>query len=360
MYSYTFVQWVFFFYFYCFFGWCFESAYVSLKKRRLVNRGFIRGPLLPLYGSGAIMMLVVSMPFQDSLILTYIAGCIGATVLEYVTGVTMEALFKVRYWDYSNQKFNFQGHICLGSTLAWGGLTILMTHVIHRPIEQLVFSIPGGILTGVTFVITCAFAADFAVSFKAALDLRDVLMKMEQAREELERMQRRLDVIAAVADEAFTNARKESKERLDDLQERLSEKQEKIQERLAERQEEIQNRFAERQEEIQNRLAEHYEDLQDKREENRIRRDVMVKQVEEGLARAKETLLNRELSGERREELLELGTKIRLNLENHEKKQFLKDMVKRSMLKGNPGMVSKKFREALEELKEAAEKRDKK
>ena len=93
MYHYTAIQWLFFFYFYCFFGWCFESTYVSLKSRKLVNRGFCRGPFLPLYGSGAIMMLVVSMPFQDNLVLVYIAGCIGATVLEYVTGVTMEALF---------------------------------------------------------------------------------------------------------------------------------------------------------------------------------------------------------------------------------------------------------------------------
>ena len=134
MYHYTAIQWLFFFYFYCFFGWCFESTYVSIKSRKLVNRGFMRGPFLPLYGSGAIMMLVVSMPFQDNLVLVYIAGCIGATVLEYVTGVTMEALFKVRYWDYSKNKFNFQGHICLGSSLAWGGLTILMTEFIHKPI----------------------------------------------------------------------------------------------------------------------------------------------------------------------------------------------------------------------------------
>ena len=69
------------------------------------------------------MMLVVSMPFQDNLILTYLAGCVGATVLELVTGLTMEALFKVRYWDYSNQKFNYKGVICLSSTLAWGFLT---------------------------------------------------------------------------------------------------------------------------------------------------------------------------------------------------------------------------------------------
>ena len=201
MYHYTAIQWLFFFYFYCFFGWCFESTYVSIKSRKLVNRGFMRGPFLPLYGSGAIMMLVVSMPFQDNLVLVYIAGCIGATVLEYVTGVTMEALFKVRYWDYSKNKFNFQGHICLGSSLAWGGLTILMTEFIHKPIEHLVLSIPDSILTPVTLLLTALIGADFALSFKAALDLRDVLEKMEKAKEDMLRIQKRLDVIIAVTSE---------------------------------------------------------------------------------------------------------------------------------------------------------------
>ena len=95
MFGYNGFQWLFFFYMYCFFGWCFESTFVSLKSKKLVNRGFMRGPFLPLYGSGAIMMLVVSMPFRDNVLLTYIAGVIGATALEYVTGVVMEALFKM-------------------------------------------------------------------------------------------------------------------------------------------------------------------------------------------------------------------------------------------------------------------------
>ena len=142
MYSYTIVQWLFFFYFYCFFGWCFESTYVSLKEKRLVNRGFMRAPFLPLYGSGGIMMLVVSAPFQGNTLLVYFAGCVGATALEYVTGVAMEALFKVRYWDYSKQKFNFQGHICLKSTLAWGFLTIFMTEWLHKTIEGVALRIP--------------------------------------------------------------------------------------------------------------------------------------------------------------------------------------------------------------------------
>ena len=82
MHVYTWYQWLTFFYLYCFFGWIFESAYVSLKQKRFVNRGFLRLPMLPLYGSGAVMMLWVSLPFQDSLILTYISGVIGAFFYE--------------------------------------------------------------------------------------------------------------------------------------------------------------------------------------------------------------------------------------------------------------------------------------
>lgn len=215
--SYSFMQWLFFFYFYCFFGWCFESAYVSLKEKHWVNRGFMRGPFLPLYGSGAIMMLVVSMPFQDNLVMVYIAGCIGATVLEYVTGVVMEAMFKVRYWDYSNQKFNFQGHICLSSSLAWGGLTILMTTVIHKPIIRLTEMIPEVLLFGIVLILTILLTMDMSLSVREALDFRDLLVRMEKIREEADKLQKRLDVVIAVADEDISNMKESVREELSEL-----------------------------------------------------------------------------------------------------------------------------------------------
>ncbi len=296
MYSYTVAQWLFFFYFYCFFGWCFESTYVSIRKRHPVNRGFMRGPFLPLYGSGAIMMLVVSMPFQSNLVLTYVAGCIGATALEYVTGVAMEALFKVRYWDYSNQKFNFQGQICLSSTLAWGGLTILMTRFVHKPVERLVLGIPTNILAAVTFVLTICLVVDFTLSFKAAIDLRDILLKMEAAKEELERVQRRLDVIIALSNEEREVRKQERSEKMDELAAGIEERLLSIKEKLA-----------------NGRSA--YPDS--------------VK-----------------------EEIMELRVKYRLNVENRGQLANLKDFYKRQMLKGNPTMVSKRFKDTLQELKE--------
>ena len=93
--QYTLQQWILYFYVYCFLGWIFESCYVSFRKKEWVNRGFLHGPFLPIYGSGAVMMLFVSEPFKNNLILTYFAGVVGATLLELVTGAAMEALLKV-------------------------------------------------------------------------------------------------------------------------------------------------------------------------------------------------------------------------------------------------------------------------
>ena len=136
----------------------------------------MRGPFLPIYGSGGIMMLVVSMPFQENIILTYLAGCVGATALELFTGMAMEALFKVRYWDYSDQKFNFKGHICLGSTIAWGFLTILMTELLHKGVETVMFAIPSMVVSILTVIVSVWFVMDMTLSVKTAMDLRDILI----------------------------------------------------------------------------------------------------------------------------------------------------------------------------------------
>lgn len=313
MYHYSVIQWMFFFYFYCFFGWCFESAYVSVKSRKLTNRGFMRGPFLPIYGSGAIMMLVVSMPFQDNIFLTYIAGCIGATVLEYITGVTMEALFKVRYWDYSNQKFNFQGHICLGSTLAWGFLTILMTEVIHVPVERLVLSIPQAVLTVVTLILTAVIFADFALSFKAAIDLRNVLIKMEQLKEEMVRIQKRLDVMIAVTNEELENRREE-------WNEELAARKDAFTEGMTVRIEDLKS------------------GIEDKLESIKTMAQTKPSEYLESI----------------REEVVELKAKYVVNVEERKRMSSLRDFFQRDMLRSNPGMTSERFKEALEELKQKA------
>ena len=189
MYTYPWYHWITFFFIYSFFGWIFESTYVSILQRRFVNRGFLRLPLLPLYGTGAVMMLWLSLPVKDSVVLVYLAGVVGATVLEYVTGYVMEKLFKIKYWDYSNQRFNFRGYICLSSSVAWGFLTIFLTEVIHKPIAEFVLGMNIWVETALLLVVGAAFAADTVVSVKEALDLGRALEAMTKMKAELDELQ---------------------------------------------------------------------------------------------------------------------------------------------------------------------------
>lgn len=313
MYGYNVIQWIFFFYLYCFLGWCFESAYVSCKNRKLINRGFMRGPFLPLYGSGAIIMLVLSAPYQENLLLTYISGVIGATLLEYLTGVCMEYLFKMRYWDYSNQPFNFQGYVCLSSSIAWGFLTILMTRIIHKPISLFVLAVPTVILTIAVIILTILIVADFSIAFRTALDLRDILMHMEKGKEELLRIQKRLDVIIAVMDNS----------------------KEEITEEIAQKKEQLRETF-----------------------EKDIRTEELIKGIEERLIRIKAAIYEKpsKYLESIRDEVSELRGKFSLQSKKNYKKSAI-DFLKKSLILGNPTMRSTRYNTMLEELKKELEER---
>lgn len=207
----------------------------------------MHGPFLPIYGTGAIMMLVVSAPFQDNLWLTYLAGLVGATALELVTGAAMEMMFKVRYWDYSSQPFNYKGYVCLSSSVAWGFFTILMTRYLHKPVERFVLNLPEGFFRWTTIVLTCYVVVDFGVSFWGAINLRNLLDKMERAREELAIMERRLDAMIA-----FTIGMDSQKKEENQWYKRLgmSELKSRISDRFASMKQSIQDGIGEFQDEM--------------------------------------------------------------------------------------------------------------
>lgn len=217
MYTYTWYQWIAFFYCYCFFGWIFESTYVSIRTRHFVNRGFLRLPLLPLYGTGAVMMLWVSLPVQDHIVLVYLSGFFAATALEYVTGYTMERLFKMKYWDYSDQKFNINGYICLSSSIAWGFLTILLTEVIHKPIAAMVTSIPALWNIAGVAIISVFFIEDTVQSVRTALELGKVLENLTKMRAELDDIQVQLALLRAEASQKMDEYREDTAGRMEQM-----------------------------------------------------------------------------------------------------------------------------------------------
>lgn len=185
-------RWILFFFLYSFIGWVWESCYVSVKEHRLVNRGFMHGPFLPLYGSGALMVLICTGRVRESAVLVFLFGMAGATALELITGVVMEHIFHVKYWDYSNQKLNLKGYICPAASLCWGCFSVLMVYAVHPPVESAVFMIPDPAAAGTAGVLAAGAAVDFVFSFREALDMKLFLVQAEKTRQQFRRLQDKL------------------------------------------------------------------------------------------------------------------------------------------------------------------------
>lgn len=194
---YTFSTWLFFFYFYCFLGWVWETCYVSVLKAKWVNRGFMRGPFLPIYGSGAVVVLIFTLPFRTNAGLVFLVGMTSATLLEYFTGVAMEKMFHVRYWDYSSQRWNLNGHICVTSSLAWGAFSMILTQYGHTPVERFALRMNGNLLEVIVFVLTVYISIDMAESVREAFNLKEVLLSLEESSEEFRRIQKRFEIASA-------------------------------------------------------------------------------------------------------------------------------------------------------------------
>mgnify|MGYP002460484192 CR=1 FL=1 len=253
-YSYSAAQWLLVFYLYCMLGWCFESTVVSVGQRRLVNRGFLRGPMLPIYGFGAVILLHVSLPLKQHPVWLYLASMIAATVFEYIVGVVMEKIFKVKYWDYSKQRFQFQGYVCLRSSLCWGFLGLILTSVIHPPIEKLVLGLPFIGLIVIDVLFSAAFISDVIVSVRSALDLAKVLEELDRLREQGAELRQQLSETALVGltnlsyrvEEAhgeFTEKVGEAKaqlaERVDDAREQLADAKAQLSEKMDDAKEQL-------------------------------------------------------------------------------------------------------------------------
>lgn len=183
--QYNFATWLLFFYIYCFFGWLIESAIVSFSEKRLINRGFMKGPVLPLYGCGAILVLFLCLPYKNSPVIVYILGFALTTILEYYTGYIMEAIFKIKYWDYSKNKFNYKGRICLSSSIFWGILVVILTYFVHGLVNRFVQHISNYIYYFL-IPISIIFISDFLFSVYNVINLNKMLSFITELKRDIE------------------------------------------------------------------------------------------------------------------------------------------------------------------------------
>lgn len=209
MYHYSLLQWMLFFYIYCFFGWIIESTYVSVCTGNWVNRGFMRGPVIPIYGTGAVIILFAVIPFRTNPILVFILGTISASVLEFVTGFVMERIYKVRYWDYSDKPFNLCGYICLFNSLCWGVLSILLIYLVHSWVEKGVLFLNDMALLSIDSGISSLFIVDLFNSSATAVELKRMLANSQKLKDDLMNVHNKMI--------EFNNAIANGKEKMDEL-----------------------------------------------------------------------------------------------------------------------------------------------
>lgn len=154
---------------YSFGGWVIESFVCSLYENKPVNRGFLKGPVCPVYGFGALITIAFLYQKTNQGLLLFLAGAVLDCAVEYVTAVLLEKLFHAKWWDYSDHRFNFQGRICLSCGIAFGILSVLLVKQIHPVVLRWTDRIPDQARILLAFVIFLALAADLYKTLRRLL-----------------------------------------------------------------------------------------------------------------------------------------------------------------------------------------------
>ena len=174
-----------YFFVYGFLGWCTEVAFAAVKEQRFVNRGFLNGPICPIYGVGVSAVVFFLEPYSHKLLLLYIASVVIVTLIEGLTGWIMDVLFHSKWWDYSDMKFNIGGYVCLTFSLVWGVACVAIMKFIHPLIHKVLTFIPHTLGVIIIVILAAALIADLSVTVSAILKFNKHLEKMEKIAKEI-------------------------------------------------------------------------------------------------------------------------------------------------------------------------------
>lgn len=146
-----------------------ESVYKTVLQRKFVNSGFLHGPFCPIYGFGAVIMILLLGKLPNNILIVFIVSTVLLTIWEYIASVLLEKIFKTKYWDYSNMKFNIGGRVCLKNSIYWGILGIIFSFLIHPCIESQVEIIPERTLLYIDVLIYIILLIDATLSITKIL-----------------------------------------------------------------------------------------------------------------------------------------------------------------------------------------------
>lgn len=207
---------IFYFIIYSFLGWCLESVYKTIIFKKPTNSGFLYGSFCPMYGIGAVMMIVLS-KLSDNIIIIFLLSFVLFSVWEYIVAVILEKCFKTKYWDYSELKFNIKGRICLKNSFYWGLLGVILIYAIQPIVERLTNLISEQILLYISILLCIIISLDTIITITKLIVIDK---KIKQIFEIGEAIKEKLAEL-----KESTHLEKKYKESIQNIVEELKEKQ---------------------------------------------------------------------------------------------------------------------------------------
>ena len=214
---------ILYFIIYSFFGWILESVYKTLLEKKFVNSGFLYGPFCPIYGIGAIIMLLFLSYFANNIILLFLVSVVILSIWEYIVGWMLEMAFNIKYWDYSQNKFNFQGRICLRQSITWGLLGVAFITIIHPLITEILVFIPNDMIKYIIILVLAYMLGDCIYSI---VKTKNITFKLDVLREITKNIKEKSDELKGIIDDS--HAKKKLMQTIEELKEKQLELKEKI------------------------------------------------------------------------------------------------------------------------------------
>ncbi|MBR3668062.1 MAG: hypothetical protein IKN66_13095 [Ruminococcus sp.] len=232
-----------FFVIYAFFGWCLEVVYQAVEHGKFINRGFLNGPYCPIYGFGVIIVCGTLDPIKENILVLYFGAVILTTSLEFITGFLLEKIFHQKWWDYTAEKFNLKGYICLKFSLLWGVACLVTVRLIHPLITAFVEKLPQTLGIIILSAILIGFLSDAVITVCAIIHIRNRLILTERISAEMRKLsdsagEKLFSGVEFVMDKKndLDEIRNEQRKKLDELAakyRKLTEKRELTMKRLA-------------------------------------------------------------------------------------------------------------------------------
>ncbi|MEG2750540.1 MAG: putative ABC transporter permease [Anaerorhabdus sp.] len=219
----TFIIQIFcYFFIYAFLGWCAEVMFHTMITGKWVNRGFLNGPVCPIYGFGMLLILLVLDPLKKNIVLLFVGSVILTSGLEFITGWVLKNLFHLTWWDYSNRPFNLGGYICLEFSIMWGIAGVIIVEIIHPIIQRFIDALPFTVAIFFVVLFSVILILDFIATLATLIGFQRDVRELERIglgiRKLSDSLSHELSDVTKIADNKVEETRAELQAKLELLE----------------------------------------------------------------------------------------------------------------------------------------------